>query len=521
VALFFGKKKDGEARPATAPGTPPPASSTPGGPGPDAPPAAEIAGQFTPAPEKARRFFDHAKTVDEATNYEYAMQSWLNGLRFEPDSMTGVPGFFSSASKFLAETGGKKPPTKELSKSVSGKGDLDRYLLSLLEWAMRPTDPPLAVRAMESSAKLGLQETTYWIGERAFATVLRDKKVRKDLLIKVSDSFGKIGAWDKAVAAAEQALKVDPADGELGAQIRSMAAQATMSRGGYDKTGEQGGFRRNIRDADKQRMLEEQERVSKTDGTVDRLIAAATEEYQKRPGDLPTVDRYAKLLLERARPDDEEKAHALYAEAHAQTKQFRFRELAGEIRIRQSKRKLAELRRMLDAAPGDETVGRMHAQATQEHLELELGEFKLRVQAYPTDISRKFELGKRHFALGNHNEAIEFFQEAQADPRNRASALNYLGQSFLKIRWNDEAVDAFRRALEIRELSPEVQIEIRYGLMAALQEKAAEARDLAAAEESDRIASSIAVQQIGFRDIRLRRDSIKKLLAELRAPRPS
>jgi hypothetical protein len=36
-------------------------------------------------------------------------------------------------------------------------------------------------------------------------------------------------------------------------------------------------------------------------------------------------------------------------------------------------------------------------------------------------------------------------------------------------------------------------------------------------EEADKIASSIAVQSITFKDIRTRRDAIKKLLAELRA----
>jgi hypothetical protein len=35
--------------------------------------------------------------------------------------------------------------------------------------------------------------------------------------------------------------------------------------------------------------------------------------------------------------------------------------------------------------------------------------------------------------------------------------------------------------------------------------------------EADKLASSIAVQQITYRDIRVRRDAIKKLLGDLRA----
>jgi len=468
------------------------------------------------APDKAIKFFDHARTVDEATNYEYAIGSWLTGLRWDPFSLSATEGFFHSVSKFLSDPASKKGIDKKIVSSVSGKSDIDRYLLAILEWALKPSDSVLAVRALETAAKLQIIEPAFWIGERVFACVTKEKKVRKDLLMKVSDSFSKIGAFDRSVAAAEVALKLNPADGELSAYIRSLAAQATMARGGYEKSGQKGAFRQNIRDADKQRMLDESERVSKTDQTVDRLLASTAEEYVKRPGDLPTIERYAKLLLERGRPEDEERAHTLYMEAFSQANQFRFRELAGELKVRQSRRKVVELKKMLDASPGNEMVTRMFDQASDEHLRLELEEYKLRVAAYPTDLTRKFELGKRYFAVGQYNEAIDLFQESQGDPKNRGATLNYLGQAFLKIHWNDEAVETFRKALEVRELTPEAQLEVRYWLMVSLQEKGTEARDLGAAEEADKIASSIAVQQISYRDIRARRDSIKKLLGELR-----
>ncbi len=45
------------------------------------------------------------------------------------------------------------------------------------------------------------------------------------------------------------------------------------------------------------------------------------------------------------------------------------------------------------------------------------------------------------------------------------------------------------------------------------------ARDLASGEEAEKIAASIFAQSIGYKDIRARRDAIKKLVAELRAAR--
>lgn len=499
MAIFGSKKPDADSKPAT-PGEPP------------------SSGEVQISPEKAARFFQHARTVDETGNFEYAVQSWLQGLRWEPGSVNGAEGFFASMAKFLGEKGGKATVGKEVARSISGKTEVDRYLSALLEWGQRPTEPVLAVRAVELASKMGLVEATAYIGQRALAIALRDKKPRKDLIIKVAESFSVVGAFDLAVAAAEQALKLDQTDGELAAFIRTLAAQATMNRGGYDQTGQSGGFRANIRDAARQRQLEEAERIVKTEETVDRLISAAENELIKRPDDLPTMERYSKHLLERARPADEEKAHEVLMRAHEISKAFRFRELAGGIRVRQSRRKVVELRKMLDASPGNEMLTRMHSQATEEHLMLEINELKLQVENYPTDLTRKFELGKRYFELGRYQDAIELFQESQSDPKNRSASLNMLGQSFLKIGWNDEGIGALRTALESRDISSELQLEMRYWLMAALQAKAESDRDLESAVEADKIASGIAMQQISYRDIRSRRDAIKKILGELRKP---
>jgi tetratricopeptide (TPR) repeat protein len=471
------------------------------------------------SPEKATKFFEKARTVEETGQYQYAIQLWLDGLRWDPGSMVGLQAFFAVVPKFLNDPSSKKGVDRNIIKSVSGKGDVDKFLLAILEWALKPKEATLAVRAFEATAKLGMAEPSLWVGERAFATAATQPKPRKDLIMKCCESFARVGAFDKSIIAAEHAHRIDPSDGQLGAYIRTLAAQATMARGGYEQAGQAGGFRQNIRDADKQRMLEESERIVKTDETIDRLLVAAVEEYKKRPTDLPTIDKLGKLLMERGRPQDELKAHKLFMEAFEATKQFRFREQAGDIRIRQSRRGVSDLQQMLEKAPAGEKerLERMLADAQAAHANLELAEHQLRVDAYPTDLVRKFELGKRYFSAGKFNESIDIFQESQQDPKNRAPSLLYLGQAFINIQWFDEAIETFRRGLDIREISPEMNLEMRYWLMVALQHKGVEAQDLVFVEEADKIASSIAVQSISFRDIRARREALKKLLAELRA----
>jgi tetratricopeptide (TPR) repeat protein len=500
---FFGKKKDEEQQSPESAG---------GGTTPD-----------QPNPEKAKKFFSHARTVQETGNDEYGMQLWLSGLRWDTANMEGIEGFFNCAANFMNDpAASKRGVGKDVIKNVSGSSDTDKYLRSLLEFAVKSSDPVAAVRAMEMAAKLKLTEPTTWLGRIAFARANaegnKNPRRGKDLLIKVSEFFGAVSQFEMSVQSAEAALRLDPSDGELSAHIRNLAASATMNKGGYDKPQQEGSFRQNIRDAAKQRELEEGERISKTEDTIERLIAAAEGELIKRPNDLPTIESLAKRLLERAKPADEERAHQLFITAFDASKQFRFRQSAGDIRIRQTRRKVFDLEKMLESAPANEMVQRMLATQQEDLTRLELDEYTLRVAAYPTDLGMKFEVAKRQFALGKFDESIPLFQECQSDPKNRASVQNYLGQAFHRIHYYEEAIQTFRAALEATGMTPEVHREIRYNLMLALVEQGKAHADIAVAREADKIASSIATEQFNYRDIRARRDEIKKLIASLSTP---
>ncbi len=99
-------------------------------------------------PDKAKKFFDHARTVQDTENYEYAMQLWLSGMRWDTTSMPALEAFFNCAANFLNSPASRKGIGKDVVKSVSGSGDVDKYLRSLLEWALKPTEASLAVRAI-------------------------------------------------------------------------------------------------------------------------------------------------------------------------------------------------------------------------------------------------------------------------------------------------------------------------------------------------------------------------------------
>lgn len=461
------------------------------------------------SPEKAQKFFEHAKVAGETGRHEYAMGLWLGGLKLDPSSMHGLESFLNTAVNFRGK------PGKELLETVEGKTPPDRYVQALLSWGLKISEASLAVKAVQAAAKLDLSEQAYYLGEKALTLVRARPK--KALFVKLMEAFAQVQAFDLAVLAGDAAVQMDPTDGPLASRVKNMSASETMSKGGFDQAGEEGGFRANIRNLDAQRHLEEADRIVKTDETLDRLLADAEAKFQQRPDDIPTIQNLAKRLMERGRPEDEQRAIRLNMAGYESTKQFRFRQEAGKIRLRQLRRSLLKYKDAAEAHPDDEKVQADYANAKAKFHNIEVSELKAAVEAYPTDTSLKFELGKRYSEAGNYDQAIGLLQEAKGDARFRGQALALLGQAFQSMQWLDEAIATYHQALDAKAaMNEDLQFELRYGLMSSLAAKAESERDLGAAEEAEKLASAIAIEQFSYRDIRDRREKLKKLVLELK-----
>jgi len=470
-------------------------------------------------PDKARQFFERAKAIEQTGQNEYALTLWIGGMRLDPNQLEALERVVGLASLVAKDNKGK--PTKDtLSATQSGKSDhkaIDKWLDALVRWGAKLNDPISAVRATELAGKLSLSEQTYWIGEKALRIVQGGKKPSKDLFIKLMDAFGVVGAFDLAVQAGDAAVKLDPADGPLSADVRNMSVQATMSRGGFDQAGQEGGFRSNLKDADKQRKIEEGERLVKTDEVKDRLVNEAETEFQERSDDLPTMQVLVKRLLERGRPEDEERAKKLLMKTHQQTEQFRYRLEAGKIHLRQAARTLEQYRVNAESKADDAEAQSKYKEARTKFLEMEVRELTATVAEYPTDLRYKYELGRRLFELDKFNDAIPLLQDAASDSKVRPRALGMLARSFSKIDFLDEAVQTFRDAVEAQQIpDDDTGMDLRFGLMGALRDHAEEERDLDSAKEAEKIASSIAIKQIDYRDIRDQRVALKELVRSLR-----
>ena len=473
---------------------------------------------YVPEPDKAASFFDHARTVGQTGNHEYATTLWLQGLRMDPSSMSGLESFYASAMQFARERG-KPGPTRDQANNFGDKKfhkGVERYLLALLDFGTRPGNLAAAVKAMIAASALGQSEATYWIGERALAVAAKDPKVKKDLLLKIKDAAERVGAFDMAVKAGEFALSLDRSDAKLSDELRNLSAQATMSAGGYADTGSS--FRTSVRDASAQQARDEAGAVVKSEDAARRVLEAAREDYLSRQTDRHSINRYVRALLENESDENEAIAISVLEKAYEQTQEYQFRKDMGRLQIRQARRAERQAAARLEQSPDDQELAAALSKAQTARLEVELNVFKAQVEAYPTDLGLKFELGKLYYAANKDKEAITLLQQAKNDAKHRIDALDYLGRSFKRIGWIDESISVLRQAIEAEQASGlHVALERQYALMDTLYAKAENDDDIEAINEAAQLASAIAMEDIDFLDILERRQAIQDLQKRLKS----
>ncbi len=477
----------------------------------------EDSGGLNIQPEKARAWFNQARTAADTRNYAYAIQCYLSGIKFDPTNIEAHNSLFEIASLYV-KTGGKPASGKEIRDMLGDKRPVDRLAAAELAWMTDVFNSNLNLKFISEAANLGLNDLALRFGEIGINVLAKSKKPGKNAFVQYVDLFEQIGAYEMAVKIGDVALNFDRSDAVLTARIRNLSAKATMDKGRYDtNVGEEGGFRGSIRDAEGQKQLIEEDTYAAGTDQMARRIQAAKAEWEAKPLDPTAIQRYGDVLSKSGDEKLETEAIKVFRKGYETTSEYRFRMQAGDIRLMQ-KRRLLRAWREKAAASGNPADQAKAEQGERELLRDEVSEYRERCEKYPTDLGLRFDLGRRLYELGEFDDAIAALQEAQNDARHRSKAQHLIGQCFLRQEWFEEAVESLRGAVESYEFKDdETHLAMRYDLMAALEAHARENDDLAAAEEASEHAKTIALKQLSFRDIRQKRDSIRQLIKDLKA----
>jgi tetratricopeptide (TPR) repeat protein len=496
---FFGKKQ-----------TEQPAASTP------ADPSAPVAGAFVAQPDKARKFFDHAKQMASVGNFEYALMLYAKGMKFDPSPIAQHEAFYKAALGFIQ--GGGKPAGREQIKELDGPGPIDKLALAEYVWARDILNVDTGFKFLDAAVKASQIELGKWLAPQMMKLLHAQKKQTKSMWLKAKEQFSAVEAWTEANASVEMAIRLDPTDTQLAAELKEFTARQALQAGGYGKTETQssGGFRANVRDAAKQQALQDAASLSGSEDSVARSLERARQDLADNPMSSDAVQKLGLLLKRLGTPEGEEEAHSVFMTGFERLNEYRFKMLAGEIRVGQLRRKFTAAQKALEAAPDDADAKVRFDTLKQELLALEGAELRERQKAYPTDRSIKAELGRIEFELGNYEDAMAAFQACKDEAKLRIMATHMLGKCFAAEGWHGEAIGEYREAITGLGIGEsERELPIKYDLMISLMELARAEKNGNHAREAGEICSAIVRKDISYRDIRARRKEVDALMKEL------
>ncbi|MBE0537463.1 MAG: tetratricopeptide repeat protein [Phycisphaerae bacterium] len=449
--------------------------------------------------EKARAFFQRAEEVAATDNFDYAIDMYLEGLRRSPDALEDGHAPLRRMALIRQGKGGKKPSITDKMKRHGGKLPLDEMLNAEYLLAKDPDHLPYAEAMLKAAVAGGYHRTAQWIATLVFDANNASSKPSLPTYLLLKDAYVEMGHFERAVAACQRAVELKPGDAVLLDELRNLSAQMTVARGKY---GEEGDFRRSVRDRDKQEMLHASENLVKSVDYRARAVEEARRTYANKPDVPPVVFALVDALIGlETRPAFDE-ALAVLDEAHKRTQDFSYKRRAGDLQIRKLKGDVRKVRNALKQEPGNAELAAKLDEVTAQYETTALEYFRTCVENYPTELKMKYEYGQCLIRNKRPDEAIPLFQEAQKDPRFKIAAMDKTGLCFFLKGWYTDAIDIFEQAIaacEVQE-SP-IAKDLRYNLARSCEEDGQ-------IDKALELYRKLAQLDFGFRDVR---DRVQKL----------
>jgi len=451
---------------------------------------------------KAGVFFERARKVAETNNFDYAIDMYLEGLRCVPDALDEGHMPLHELALLRQVKGGKKPSMVERVKHLrGGKTALDQMLNAEYLFAKDPDHLPYAEAMLKAAAAGAYKKTAKWIADLVFGANNAAKKPSLQTYLLLKDSYTAIGQFERALAACQYAVRLKPEDGALADEFKNLSAELTVSRGKYDQEGD---FRQSIKDRERQEKLQAQESVVKTKDYRISAVEEARGAMEQNPDLTKNIFNLAEALSDLQNDDGENEAIELLESTYKTKSDFSFEQRAGQIRIKQLKRKIREAKNALETNPNEAQAKSRVAELSAQLDSMELEHYRLCVENYPTDLQAKYEYGIRLTRNKQYDDAIPLFQEAQRDPRHKISAMDRIGLCFFKKGWFADAIDVFTQAIDSYEIKDDsIAKELRYNLARSYEEQGD-------AEKALEIYRKIAQLDFAYKDVRQRVDKLRE-----------
>lgn len=428
--------------------------------------------------EKARAFFTRAEEVASTDNFDYAIDLYLDGLRFAPEALEDGHAPLRRLALIRQGKGGKKPSLFEGLRKKGGKTPLEEMLAAEFLLAKDPDNLGYAETMLKAAVAGGFHRTGQWLATLLFEANKASAKPNYATYILLKEMYAKMQLFSRSVAACEAALELKPDNDALRDELRDLCASMTMEKGKY---GQASDFRGSINNKAEQDRLHSQQSVVKTAQSRQQAVDAARQKMAQDRVSTANVLELADALADLETDEGYAEAAALLEQYFQQYKDFTFKRKQGELGLRKLREMIRRMTAHLKTHP-DNTAIKQHLEAVNAQMERdEFEHYRLCQDNYPTEMRYKYEFGRCLMRQQEYDKAIPMFQEAQRDVKLHVLALNKLGLCFLLKGWHEDAIDIFQRAMKAcpTQETP-IAKDIRYNLAKAYEGsgKSAEALEL-------------------------------------------
>ena len=310
---------------------------------------------------KARSFFERARQFAERKNLDYAIDMYLDGLKHAPDALEEGHLPLCELGLKRQGDGGKRPSMMDKMKRRGGKTPLERMLNAEYLFAKDPAHLPYAEEMLRAAVAGGYNKTAGWLANLIFQTNNAAAKPSALTYVLLKDVYRELGQFDKALVACQRASALRPDDSDLADEFKNLSAELTMARGQYDKGGD---FRSSIKDREEQEKQQAQAGVVKT---IDYRVKAI-EDARRRLASNPEIPKnmfdLADALSDMETKDAENEAIELLEKAYKARDDFSFRRRAGQLRMKQIRRRIRQAKSIIEADPSNEKAKTVLGQLT-------------------------------------------------------------------------------------------------------------------------------------------------------------
>jgi tetratricopeptide (TPR) repeat protein len=299
-----------------------------------------------------------------------------------------------------------------------------------------------------------------------------------------------LGRIQDAMECYQSAVDLNPRDQEALKARKNLAAEGAIEKGGFERAKSS---RDLIKDKTQHQKLEKSQRIHRSREELEEERKELESALGKRPEDLELMKKLGAL---RGRLKDY--GGALDLLERALTLEPRDRKLAGLV----GRYQVLEIEEQIQRSEklGDEAK----VKRLQEDLNgVRLKSTRARVEAAPTDLAARFDLGIALAKAGKNDEAISELQKTVQDPRFRMEALLQLGKSFAAKGLSDLATSQFQKALDAKGAKEEQRLELLFEI-GKLAEKQGEKQ--AAMDAYKKILEV----DIGYEDVSQRLEALRK-----------